>query len=102
MLLGVALPALMGGARGAQLADGARLPGGEEDVGLLAAQQPPLADVAGDIGLGGDDRPRAHQLSSVAARRSVSSWERRRSGRTGERCCAKPANTSTPLEITVG
>ena len=65
-----ALPALVGGARRAQLADDARLAGSQERVRLLAAQQSPLANVAGDVGLRGDDRSCASsRLSSGSDRR---------------------------------
>jgi hypothetical protein len=47
----LAHPALVGGAGCAQLADDQALAGGEEHVGLLAAQQAPLAHVAGHVGL---------------------------------------------------
>ena len=49
--VGDALPALMGGARRAQLADDARLASDEERLGMLAAEQAPLAHVARDVRL---------------------------------------------------
>jgi hypothetical protein len=45
----------VGGARGAQLTDRAATIADEEDLVLLAAEKPSLADVARYVGLGGDD-----------------------------------------------
>ena len=60
--LAVALPdpAGVGGTGGAQLADRAGTPVGDEDLVLLAPQQPARAQLAGDVGLGCDDRAGCH------------------------------------------
>ena len=65
-MIGLAQPPLVRGARRAQLAHGAGFARREEDLGLLAAQQPSLAHVAGYVRLGGDDRPGCHSLGRVA------------------------------------
>ena len=61
LAVGLAQPALVRGARRAQLAHDPAPSGSQEYVRLLAAQQPPLTHVAGDIRLGGDDRARGHR-----------------------------------------
>ena len=56
---GLADPALVLGARGAQVADHPALAAGQEVLGVLAAQQRAPADIAGDVQLVGADVPGA-------------------------------------------
>ena len=74
----LAHPAGVGGPGSAQLADRAGAPVGEEDLVVLAAQQPARAQLAGDVGLGCDDRSGCHLRRAVRAVRRVSRGVRRR------------------------
>jgi hypothetical protein len=67
----LAQPAGIGGAWGTQLAHVAGAAVGEEDLVGLAAQQPARAQLAGDIGLGCDDRAGGHLRDRLRARRQA-------------------------------
>ena len=60
-----------------------RCPAARNTSWLLAAQQPPLAHVAGDVGLGGDDRAGCHRPSRVRRARRACALRGRRSGVRG-------------------
>src|SRR4029077_984054 len=68
VMVGLAQPALVGRARSAQFAHRPPPSSRQEHVGLLPAQEPALAHVAGDVRLGSDDHAGGHGKAAYPTR----------------------------------
>jgi hypothetical protein len=100
-LCGLAPPALVGGTRSAQFAHGQPTPVSRQKyVGTLSPQQPAPAYVAGELGVGCDDRACGHGSLRVAAAHGQSSNDsscmRERNRRTALVCSWLTRDSVTP------